>query len=228
MVHKSKKQTKETGEKTGNETGNETGENRLPPEDVLIETLSRKYSTPDPRLIKGIGDDTSVTAQTPGTVLLTTTDTLVESTHFTLTNTTPVQLGSKALSVSISDIAAMGATPTFFFVSLILPKTTDAAFIDGLYKGMSATAILFGATLAGGNTATGETLSITTTLLGEALPEEVVYRNGAELGDDIYVTGTPGDSALGLHILTELAETAVSVSLSLSKEDRARKGREFS
>jgi len=211
MVHKSQKslKSKEQTIKTVEKTGNKNGESRLPPEDVLIETLGRKFSTPDPRLIKGIGDDTSVTTQTPGTVLLTTTDTLVESTHFTLTNTTPVQLGSKALSVSISDIAAMGATPTFFFVSLILPKTVDAAFIDGLYKGMSATAILFGATLAGGNTATGETLSITTTLLGEALSEEVVYRNGARLGDDIYVTGTPGDSALGLHIITELAESSL-------------------
>lgn len=221
MVNKSKEQTSETSR----EAGNETGESRLPglpPEDVFIETLARKYSTPHPQLIKGIGDDTSVTAQTPGTVLLTTTDTLVESTHFTLTNTTPVQLGAKALSVSISDIAAMGATPTFFFVSLILPKTVNAAFVDAIYKGLSATAIASGATLAGGNTATGDRLSITTTLLGEALPEEVVYRSGANVGDDLYVTGTPGDSALGLHILRDSSKEKASEEAGRAKKEQFR------
>ncbi len=181
----------------------ETGEERLTGEDLLIARIAEKFGHGHPGLIKGIGDDTSVTAQTPGTVLLATTDTLVESTHFTLDTTTPAQLGAKALGVSISDIAAMGGRPTFFLISLVLPKTLDTGFVEELYAGLSATALVFGATMAGGNMSAGKDLTVTVTLLGEAKPEKVVYRSGAEEGQGLYVTGTPGDSALGLRILSE-------------------------
>ena len=85
----------------------------------------------------------------------------------------------------------MGARPTFFLVSLILPKSLDTAFVEELYKGLNATGLIFGATMAGGNMSAGPNLSITVTLLGEAEPDTVVYRGGAKKGQELYVTGTP-------------------------------------
>ena len=90
-------------------------------EDAFIKGLAERFKSRHPRLLKGIGDDTSVTAQAGGRALLATTDILVEGTHFRRDYTPAYLLGKKSLSVSLSDIAAMGGSPLFFLVSIALP-----------------------------------------------------------------------------------------------------------
>ncbi|MFQ5464732.1 MAG: thiamine-phosphate kinase [Thermodesulfobacteriota bacterium] len=186
-------------------------------EDHFIKAIERRFSAEGlgggargRRVLKGIGDDTSVTLPGPGTVTLATTDTLAEGTHFQRAWADPYLLGRKSLSISISDIAAMGGEPFFFLISLQVPARTTLEFIDRLYKGVSDVAEGAGAVLAGGNTArASRSFSITTTLVGEAPQGRVVYRKGARPGETIYVTGTLGDSALGLAELKRGGLTAL-------------------
>ncbi len=179
-------------------------------EDGITEFLALRYGLADPRVIKAIGDDTAVLTQPGGNVLLATTDILIEGTHFTRDLTTPYLLGSKALAVSISDIAAMGGEPLFYLVTLNLPPHTERAYLKDLYRGLNKQAKRFGVTLTGGNLSRSKSISISTTVLGEMPADEVIYRAGACPGDDIYITGHPGDSALGFATLKKHGRTAIT------------------
>lgn len=171
-------------------------------EDRLIDDLAKRFGVRHARLLKGIGDDTSVSVQKGGNALLATTDILIENTHFKRSYTPPYLLGRKSLSISLSDIAAMGGEPLFFLVSIALTPDTPKKFIDELYRGMNDVARETGCVLAGGNTAkTDNGIMVSTTVFGEAPSEEVVYRKGARVGDLVFVTGTVGSSALGLKVL---------------------------
>ncbi len=170
-------------------------------EDRIIEGLKKRSGKRHPRLVMGIGDDTSVTRQKAGLVTLATVDTLIEGTHFDPKYTAAYLLGRKSLSISVSDIAAMGGRPLFFLVSLMLPEKTEKRFLDEIYRGINDAAEEYGAVIAGGNIARSVLTAVTTTVFGEAKEKEVIYRSGASEGDIIYVTGTPGDSALGLKVL---------------------------
>ncbi len=173
-------------------------------EDHIVKELARRLGQKHPRLIKGIGDDTSVTVQKASSALLSTTDTLIEGTHFSLSYAPPRLIGRKSLSISVSDIAAMGGTPLFGLVSIAMPGRTEKRFLDELYKGLKDVARSSGLFIAGGNTARFEgAVIVSTTVIGEAPEESVVYRSGARPGDIIYVTGSLGDSALGLRVLQE-------------------------
>lgn len=171
-------------------------------ENKLVAAIADGYSRANARLIKGMGDDTSVTVQSGGLALLATTDILIEGIHFIRAFTTPYLLGRKALSVSLSDIAAMGGKPLFHLVSIAMPPDTPKTFINGLYKGLDACGLDYGSCLAGGNTARlPDRVMISTTVFGEMAEGRVVYRSGARPGDVICVTGCLGDSALGLSVL---------------------------
>jgi len=179
-------------------------------EDRIIKELARAFSSRHPRLVKGIGDDASVTLQAGGRHLLATTDILIEGTHFKRGWTTPYLLGRKALSISLSDVAAMGGEPLFYLVSIALPPDTDKQFLDELYRGLSDCGKEHGAALAGGNTAkTKGAMMVATTLFGEAQERETIYRSGARQGDIIYVTGCLGDAALGLRLLKKYGGAAL-------------------
>ena len=170
----------------------------------LLKKLSGQFKSTHPRVIKGIGDDTSVTVQDETKYLLCTTDTLVEDIHFSLKHTSSYNLGKKAVSISLSDIAAMGGAPTFLLTSIILPASTPVDFINLLYKGIKERADEFAVALVGGNTsASPEKIVITTIMLGEVPKDQVIFRKGASAGDVIYVTGRLGDSSLGLKIWKE-------------------------
>jgi len=133
---------------------------------------------------------------------LATTDVLNESIHFDLKSTTPYLLGRKSLAVNLSDIAAMGGRPLYYLIGLSLPNYLSPAFVRALYRGMQAQATCFDAALLGGDTvAASGGLSISVTLLGRAHPHRVLYRSGARPGDLVFVSGTVGDSALGLALL---------------------------
>ncbi|GMR04160.1 MAG: thiamine-phosphate kinase [Thermodesulfobacteriota bacterium] len=172
-------------------------------EDRLISEIIGRFSRRDSRLIKGIGDDAAVAAQRPANVLLATTDVLIEGVHFQSSYTPARLLGRKALAISLSDIAAMGGDPTFFLVSLGLPPDTTEDFLKDFYRGIDEEAKKFRAVLAGGNISRSKTVFISLTLSGSMSGKEVIYREGAKVGDDIHVTGTLGDSALGLKVLKE-------------------------
>ncbi len=204
-------------------------------EDAITEYLALKYSREDARIIKAIGDDTAVIKESGGAVSLATTDVLIEGTHFKRNLTTPFLLGSKALAVSLSDIAAMGGEPRFYLVSLNMPADTEEAYLKALYRGLDKQAKKFGITLIGGNLSRSKSISISTTLLGSMPAGEVLYREGASAGDDIYVTGYLGDSALGLQTLYKDGAEAITtgpnkrqVRKHLEPEPRLEIGREIS
>ena len=170
----------------------------------FIKAIKDGFADLSPRVVRGIGDDTSVTISDDKTYLLTTTDSLVEDVHFSLEYFSPTNLAKKALQVSLSDIAAMGGVPRFFLVSLTLPASLSTGFTSKLYEGFKVSSALYSVELIGGNTTSSkEGIVITTTVLGEVAKDEVVFRDGASAGDKIYVTGTLGESAMGLRFLAD-------------------------
>lgn len=171
-------------------------------EDGLIEKLRARLLPIGPRIIRAIGDDACVAALRPGFAVLATVDMLVEGVHFKASYTPGRLLGRKALAVSLSDIAAMGAAPLFCLVSLAIPQSASIKFIDEFYDGLTELAKKYSVSVAGGNCSKMPgRIVVETTVVGQALPDKVVYRDGARPGDVVYVTGTPGDAALGLKIL---------------------------
>jgi thiamine-monophosphate kinase len=155
-------------------------------------------------VITGIGDDAAVTALSPGMQLLTSTDMLLEDVHFRLAWHDPYRLGRKSLAVSISDIAAMGAIPRWALLSLALPRECSLDLIDEFTRGFLAMADEQGVALIGGDTCASKSgLVISVTIMAEQVPGLIARRSGARPGDDIWVTGTLGDAALGLKLLEE-------------------------
>ncbi len=198
----------------------------------LIKKLTEQFTPGHPRVVKGIGDDASVTIQDDSQYLLCTTDTLVEDIHFSLQYTPSYNLGKKAVSISLSDIAAMGGAPMFLFTSIILPPATPIDFINLLYKGIKERADDFDVTLIGGNTSSSpDKIIINTTILGEVLKDQVIFRKGAVIGDDIYVTGCLGDSALGLKMLKKSQKSEIELKDAILKHidpsPRVKEGREI-
>ncbi len=168
----------------------------------LIEKIARSAAVSDPQVVKAIGDDAAVVSLNSTACLLVTTDILKEGIHFKKEYSSPFVLGKKCLAVNLSDIAAMGGMPQYYFVSIAIPPDTQYGFIRELYRGMQAQARRFGVQLLGGDTtASQDSLVVSITLLGKAAKSHVLYRHGAGPGDLIFVTGTLGDSALGLMLL---------------------------
>ncbi len=153
-------------------------------------------------VIIGIGDDAAVTALTPGMQLLTSTDMLLEDVHFRRSWHDPYRLGRKSLAVNISDIAAMGGIPRWATLSLAIPADLPLDFLDEFTRGFLAMAGEHGVALIGGDTCSSEQgLVISVTIMGEQLPELVLRRSGARPGDEVWVTGTLGDAAMGLNLV---------------------------
>jgi thiamine-monophosphate kinase len=142
----------------------------------------------------GIGDDCAALQPTPGLQWLVTSDMLVEGRHF-LSTVHPRRLGHKALAVNLSDLAASGATPRVFFLALALPRA-DAVWLDAFAAGLFDLADAHGVKLAGGDTTAGP-LNLCITAMGEA--PRAIQRSGAQVGDEIWVSGELGDARLGLE-----------------------------
>jgi thiamine-monophosphate kinase len=147
----------------------------------------------------GIGDDAAWVQTRSGSCLLT-ADLLIEGVHFDLKWTPLYALGYKTLAVNMSDVAAMGGTPAYLVLSLGIPATFDSEDVDEFYRGIRSLAIKSGVVLVGGDISVAKSLFISACLVGQA-PYRPITRGGAQIGDDIYVTGTLGDSALGLKLL---------------------------
>jgi thiamine-monophosphate kinase len=154
-------------------------------------------------IIKAIGDDAAAFIPTPHEVILVTTDLLVERIHFFRNATSGYKLGYKALSVNLSDIAAMGGIAREAFISIGIPDDCSIDFLEDMYNGMKRLGAEFGLNLLGGDTTSSKTdLIINISVLGSAFEKEILYRNAAQLGDIICSTGFLGDSRAGLHLIT--------------------------
>lgn len=165
----------------------------------LIKRLSKGIRV-DGSVVHGIGDDTAVLEYTKDKYQLFTCDMLLEDVHFTLKTATPFQIGWKALCRNISDIAAMGGIPRFALVSMAIDPDADVKLADGIYKGMKAAAEKFGVNIVGGDMARSKKLVIDVSLIGEVEKSKLVTRDGARVGDMIYVTGPVGGSKKGKHL----------------------------
>jgi thiamine-monophosphate kinase len=153
---------------------------------------SRGFARADVRL--GIGDDAAITQLQPHEQLVTATDMLVEGTHF-LPAAPARSLGHRCLACNLSDLAAMGATPRWASLALCLPAF-DAAWLDEFALGFFKLAEQYEVALIGGDTVRGP-LSMTVTLQGAIASADYLSRGGAQPGDKIYVSGTPGAAAAG-------------------------------
>jgi thiamine-monophosphate kinase len=165
----------------------------------------RSWLPADPHVLLGLGDDCAALALS-GTTLLT-TDAMIENVHFRREWTSFSTLGEKAFTVNASDIAAMGGEPAFALLSLAVPQECAVEDLDAFFAGFVQAAGECGAALIGGNMSAAPCLMFSVTLLGRA-PHKLLTRAGAQVGDDLYVTGTLGDAALGLRMLQEGRDSA--------------------
>jgi thiamine-monophosphate kinase len=165
-----------------------------------FEMIKRYFDTPvsTPFVALGIGDDCAILSPTAGKQLLVSTDMLNEGRHFTL-DALPEWIAQKALAVNLSDLAACGATPRAFFLSIGLPKAlaTDE-WLAPFAQSLHSLANKYGCALAGGDTTRSNELTISITVLGES--PAPLLRSGAKAGDMVWVSGTLGDAALGLAL----------------------------
>lgn len=169
----------------------------------IIEHLKNRCRT-SPVVPLGIGDDCAMLKLPANDVLLTTTDMLAEGVHFRRDWSGMLSLGRKSAAVNLSDLAAMGATPQALFLALSVPYDLAEQELDQFFEGFLEVCHANGAVLAGGDTCASKAgLTISVTALGSAPEKDVVRRSGACPGDDIYVTGKVGDSALALQWLIE-------------------------
>ena len=162
----------------------------------LIDRYFAAHSLRRPDVALGIGDDCAVLIPPPNQQLVVTMDTLVAGVHF-FVDADPEGLGHKALAVNLSDLAAMGATPAWATLALTLPKA-DEDWLGRFCRGLFALADRYGVQLVGGDTTHGPVITVTIQAHGFVPPGLALRRDGARPGDEIYVTGAPGDAGLAL------------------------------
>jgi thiamine-monophosphate kinase len=151
----------------------------------------------------GIGDDAALISGTPGYQTVLTCDWFLESTHFLRDKHPADAVGWKCLARAISDIAAMGAAPRCFLLSLALPRELTSSWLDDFLGGLRRAATRFGCSLAGGDTTERRAVLINVTVVGEVRRGREVRRSGARPGDFIYVSGRLGEAELGLQLLRQ-------------------------
>jgi thiamine-monophosphate kinase len=162
--------------------------------DRLLPTLGRNRD-----VLVGAGDDCAV-MRCGNRRLLITTDALVEGVHFKPEWLSPRQLGRRSLLVNLSDIAAMGGRPTSCVISVGVPANYPAGDLFAVHDGIKSAARAAGVAIVGGNITRAKELFISITLLGEC-GANYLTRSGARDGDELWVTGTVGDAALGVRQL---------------------------
>ena len=168
----------------------------------LIRALKRRYGTRSPGVVQGIGDDAAVIASRPNRRYVLTTDLLTEGIHFDRRTAAFHDIGFRAAMANLSDIAAMGATPEYLLVSLALPRNATGRQVKQLYDGMMGACRPHGVKLIGGDTsASNGGWFVNIALVGSSDSGRILLRSGARAGDDLYVTGTLGDSRAGLRLL---------------------------
>ena len=168
----------------------------------LIRRLTEELKIENSTTLKGVGDDCAVLSPTESTQTLVTTDLLMEGVHFDLMYFPLKHLGYKAVMANLSDIYAMNGTPRQITVSLAISKKFTVEDIEELYNGMKLACEKHHVDIVGGDTTSSLTgMAISITAIGEALPKDIVYRDGAKETDLICVSGNLGAAYMGLHLL---------------------------
>lgn len=160
-----------------------------------FDLIARYFTRPTPGTVLGVGDDCALLAPTPGMQLAVSSDMLLEGRHFSPQDS-PAGIGHKSLAVNLSDLAAMGATPRWATLSIALPGI-DEAWLQAFARGFFRMADAHGIELVGGDTTRGA-LSVAITVIGEVPPGQALQRNGAQAGDEVWVSGQLGSAALAL------------------------------
>ncbi len=166
-----------------------------------FDIIKRHFNQPratGPRVALGIGDDCALLAPAPGLQLAISSDMLVSGRHF-FANANPEDIGYKSLAVNLSDMAAMGAHPLAFTLAIALPQA-DETWLQSFSKGLFDIAERHHCDLIGGDTTCGP-LTICITIFGELPTGNAMQRGMAQIGDDIWVSGTLGDARLALYAL---------------------------
>lgn len=171
-----------------------------------FDVIRRFFTRPAAHAVLGVGDDAALMALAPDRELAVSSDMLVAGRHF-FADADPRLLGKKCLAVNLSDMAAMGAAPRWATLALALPQA-DEAWLAAFAEGFFGMAAQFGVDLVGGDTTCGP-LTICVTIMGEVPSGTALRRSGAHEGDDVWVSGRPGDAALALaHLQGRIALVA--------------------
>jgi thiamine-monophosphate kinase len=160
-----------------------------------FDIIRRYFTRPVKRALLGVGDDCALIAPEAGAAFAISTDMLVEGTHF-IAGADAAQLGHKALAVNLSDLAAMGAAPRYATLALSLPEAEED-WLAQFTQGFCALADAFGVELIGGDTTRGPR-NISVTVIGAVPPELALRRDGARVGDEVWLSGCTGDAGLAL------------------------------
>ena len=168
----------------------------------LIDKINQRVVLQHASTLKGIGDDAAVLDGGSDHKKLISTDMLLEGVHFDLSYMPLTHLGYKAVTVNVSDIAAMNGIPKQMTISLGLSNRMSVEAVEALYEGIHAAAKDYQIDIVGGDTTSSRSgLVISITLIGESAPDNIVYRNGAKEGDILCLSGDIGGAYMGLQIL---------------------------
>jgi len=162
---------------------------------------SNRNSWPELRL--GPGDDAAVLSPSRKFDWVLSCDAFVEGVHFRTKTHPPDSVGYKSLARATSDLAAMGAAPRYFLLTLALPKSLSAAWLDRFLKGMARASRELRIVIIGGDTTASATISISITVLGRLAPGKAIRRAGARPDDRIYISGKLGRAQLGLDLVLD-------------------------
>jgi thiamine-monophosphate kinase len=177
---------------------------RMPRERQLVEKIARALlpaRVASSRLKLGIGDDAAIISPSGRSEWVLSCDTFLEDVHFRATAHPPDSVGYEALARATSDLAAMGAAPRYFLLTLALPTSRTGPWLGAFLKGMARAASELGITIIGGDTTRSRTVFVSITVLGEIARGRALTRSGAHPGDIIYVSGKLGRAQLGLELV---------------------------
>lgn len=173
--------------------------------DIIAKYFANRRTRDD--IVLGIGDDAAVMGIRPDRKLVLAMDTIVEGVHF-LESASPADIGYRALAVNLSDLAAMGAEPSWMSLSLSLPRA-DERWLEEFARGLFELADAHDVALIGGDTVRGP-LVVTVQVGGWVEPDAFLTRSGARAGDRVFVSGVPGEAAAGLALLRSGARNHAS------------------
>jgi thiamine-monophosphate kinase len=180
------------------------GTEQLQSEEAIIQRFLAPLAAAFPGA-HGLKDDCAVAAPRPGFEFVFKTDAIAEGVHFLPTDA-PADIGWKALAVNVSDLAAKGAVPVGYLMSLAFPQAPTAGWMEAFARGLAEAQAAFGIHLMGGDTDRRPgPMSVTPMVIGEVPAGRMVRRASARAGDVILVSGTLGDSTLGLHLVRDAA-----------------------
>ena len=148
-----------------------------------------------------VGDDAAIVPLSPDLDLVVTTDILVDGVHFSDRTTSPFDVGWRAATANLSDLAAMGAKPLGITVGLSLPKNLPVEWVEHLYQGLTACLERYDTPIVGGDICRSGVITVSITAFGQVKPEQVIRRNLAKPEDRIVITGFHGLSKAGLELL---------------------------